>query len=95
MLLSQRQSISGAQLFGLAFDLVDLANLLQSELHELALVCCMQVKEFAACVGQASGFRDALGKAGDVAAEVVAHQTTSPSTEEVSSVLPARDSQKL
>ena len=71
----------------LAFDLVDLANLLQRELSELAWVCCMQVKEFAACVGQASGFRDALGKAGYVAAEVVAHQTTSPFTEEVSSVL--------
>ena len=88
MLLSQRQSISGAQLFGLAFDLVDLVNLLQRELRELALVCCVQVKEFAACVGYASRFRDALGKAGLVAAEVIAYQTTSPFTEEASSVLP-------
>ena len=87
VLLAQGQSIFCAQLFGLAFDLVDLVNLLQRELRELALVCCVQVKEFAACVGQAFRFRDALGKAGLVAAEVVAYQTTSPFTEEATSVL--------
>ena len=44
------------------FDVVDLGELLQGEPGDLAIVCRMQVKEFAPGVRQAARFRNDLRK---------------------------------
>ncbi len=88
MFLSHLLSLFDAELFGLSLDLVDLADLRECELGELAFVGRMQVEEFSTCVGQASRFRDAaLRKTLLVAAEVIADQATLPVTEKLASML--------
>ena len=74
VLLPHCQSLFDAELFGLALNLVDLADLRERKLGELAFIGRMQVEEFATCVCQTSRFRDAaLRKTLLVAAEVVAN----------------------
>ena len=52
----------GVELFDLALNVVDLAELLQREPGELTFVCRMQVKEFAPGVRQAASFGNALSE---------------------------------
>ena len=54
MLLTQGQAMFGPQVFGLALDFVDLADLRECKLSQLALVGRIQIEEFATCVGQAA-----------------------------------------
>ena len=62
VLLPDGLALIGVQLLDLAFDVVDLGELLQRELGDLALVGRMQVKEFAPGVRQAACLQDAIGK---------------------------------
>lgn len=73
--------------FELSLNLVDGRYLLQGAAGERALVGHMQVKELAPRVRQAAGLGDALGKAGFVAAEDVAHQAGAPRPQEGPGVL--------
>ena len=62
VLLPDGLALIGVQLLDLAFDVVDLGELLQRELGDLALVGRMQVKELAPGVRQAACLQDAIGK---------------------------------
>jgi hypothetical protein len=61
LLLSHRLSCLGLQVLDLTLDLVDLAELLERELGDLALVGCVQVEELAPGVRQAAGLDDPAG----------------------------------
>ena len=67
VLLPDGLALIGAQLPGLAFDVVDLGELLQREAGELAFVRCMQVAELAPGVCQAAHLSHAAGDHGLVA----------------------------
>lgn len=82
VLLSNLLVLIGVQILHLAFDAVDLAELLQREPCDLALVGRMQIEELASGMRQATGFRYAVGKPGFVATEVISDQTALPVTQE-------------
>lgn len=90
--LAQLPSMFGEQLSPFALHLVQLADVLEGLLGQLALVGDMQIEELAAGVGHATDFGDALLETGLVASEVVADQLALPVAQEAAHVLtgPAR-----
>jgi hypothetical protein len=86
LLLPDGLALFSAELFDLTLDLVDLRELLQCELGDLALVRCVQIEELAPCVSQAADLGHATGDQGFVAAEVVTGQAASPVTQEAPGV---------
>ena len=87
VLLPDGLALIGVQLLDLAFDVVNLGELLQCEPGDLAFVGRMQVKEFAPGVRQATHLGHATGDQGLVAGEVVAGQRPFPVAQEVAGVL--------
>jgi hypothetical protein len=86
LLLADGSSLIGVEILDLTLDRVDLGELLQRELGDLALVGRVQIKELAACVGQAAHLRQALRQALFVAHVVVTDEAALPVSQEVSCV---------
>src|SRR5699024_5459976 len=82
LLLADSPSGIGIQILGLAFDLVELADIVQCLSGNLALVGGMQIEEFAAGMRQAADLGDALLREGlFVAAVAIGHQAATPLTQ--------------
>lgn len=85
--LANLSSRIGIQMLDFAFHVIELADVGQRLLGNLALVANMQIKELAPRMHQATRLGDAIGKSCFVTAEVVANQRSFPLPKEGSAML--------
>jgi hypothetical protein len=78
------------ELLHFALDVIELAEVLQRLLGELALVIRVQIKELTPRVRQTPAFEHAFGQDGFVARVVVADELATPGAEEGWACLPER-----
>ena len=70
------------ELMPFTLDGVELSEVLERLLGELAVVVCVQIEELAPRVRQAAAFEHALGQQCLVARIVIAHELATPCSEE-------------
>ena len=94
LLLAYSSPFVRLQVGNLPLNLIELLNVDQRLLGNLALVVGMQVEEFAARMRHATRFGHAVGDQGFVARVIVADERAAPVAEEFPACLPARLSAK-